>query len=103
MSPTPADFWTRQRGAYTDEIFVHWSRHGAPRFAIRGSTDQPGRGGPRHGYVIAHPGVLKGVVWSDLFGGWLRFTRPTVRRATKRMVELIDYLETGEKSYHIDW
>lgn len=96
LSPTPADTWARVRGPYTDVIHIYWRRYGAPKFAIAARTDEPGRLSDVHAFAWVVGGFP-----GHVFGGWLRFIRPTVRRAARRMVLLIRYLETGEKSRYV--
>lgn len=102
LSPTPADFWSRVRGPYTDRIDIYWSYGAAPRFMMGAESDQPGRNTRRPSYVHALSWVISGPFRGMTFGGRFRSIKGTVRRASMRMEDLIRYLDTGEKSRYVD-
>ena len=100
-SPTSADCWARRRGPYTDIVEIHWWRRGVPRFALYARCDQPGRNNPHLGFVYVYTDRLGRYLGGIWFGGWLRFIRPSVRRGASRMIDLIHYLDTGEKGRYV--
>lgn len=60
LGPTPADFWARSRGAYTDKVRIYWPYGAAPRFNLAADTDQPERHMMRPLSIHVRPWVMFG-------------------------------------------
>lgn len=101
-SPTPKDCWSRRRGGYTDVIHIQWWRGWAPRFAIHAQSDQPGRSEEPFSILYVSPDRLSWLRGGPWFGGYLRFTRPSVRLAARRMVDLIHFLDSGDRGRYVE-